>query len=142
MPENILFSTIIPVRITDLNYGGHVGNDRILGLVHEARMQFLQSHGYSEMNAGGCGLIMRDAVLDFRKELFYADAISIELAADPPGKFGFDLYYQLSRYQADKKEIAALVKTGMITYSYALKKIVPMPDALHNILIKYHAPGH
>ena len=109
MPENILFSTIIPVRITDLNYGGHVGNDRILGLVHEARMQFLQSHGYSEMNAGGCGLIMRDAVLDFRKELFYADAISIELASDPPGKFGFDLYYQLSRYQADKKEIAALV---------------------------------
>ena len=79
MPENILFSTIIPVRITDLNYGGHVGNDRILGLTHEARMQFLHSHGYTEMNAAGCGLIMRDAVLDFRKELFYGDAINIEM---------------------------------------------------------------
>ena len=45
-PEKFAYSTNIPVRITDINYGGHVGNDAILSLIHEARMQFLENHGY------------------------------------------------------------------------------------------------
>jgi acyl-CoA thioesterase FadM len=60
LPEAFSFSTNIPVRITDLNYGGHVGNDAFLSLLHEARMQFLQQFGYSEMNVEGVGLIMSD----------------------------------------------------------------------------------
>ena len=32
MPEKFIFTTELPVRITDLNYGGHVGNDVFLSL--------------------------------------------------------------------------------------------------------------
>ena len=46
LPERFLFSASIPVRITDLNYGAHVGNDTILSLMHEARVQFLRLFGY------------------------------------------------------------------------------------------------
>ena len=53
LPGDFKFSTTIPVRITDLNYGGHVGNDAILSIIHEARMQFLHHFGYSEINFGG-----------------------------------------------------------------------------------------
>ena len=35
--ENPLFITTIHVRIGDINYGGHVGNDAILSIIHEAR---------------------------------------------------------------------------------------------------------
>ena len=28
--EILIYSTEIPVRITDINYGGHLGNDSIL----------------------------------------------------------------------------------------------------------------
>ena len=45
LPETFTFSTIIKIRITDINYGGHVGNDSFLSLVHEARLQFLASNG-------------------------------------------------------------------------------------------------
>ena len=38
LPANFNFSCIIPIRITDLNYGGHVGNDAVLSLIHEARI--------------------------------------------------------------------------------------------------------
>jgi acyl-CoA thioesterase FadM len=35
------FHTDIVVRTTDLNYGGHLGNDKLLSLIHEARVAFL-----------------------------------------------------------------------------------------------------
>ena len=71
-PQQFSFSAEIPVRITDLNYGGHVGNDTILSILHEARAQFLRYHGYSELNLHGVGLIMSDVGIEFKSELFYA----------------------------------------------------------------------
>ena len=47
LPESFKFSTIMKIRITDLNYGGHVGNDSFLSLIHEARQQFLNHFNYS-----------------------------------------------------------------------------------------------
>lgn len=49
LPESFLFSTTIAVRITDLNYGNHLANDKVLSILHEARMQFFQHYGYSEV---------------------------------------------------------------------------------------------
>ena len=69
LPKEFSFSTTIPIRITDLNYGGHVGNDTVLTLFHEARMQFLSFYGASEMNFGGVGLIMRN-VMSLKKRSF------------------------------------------------------------------------
>ena len=47
VPPQFTFSTQIPVRITDINYGGHLGNDALLALLHEARVQFLRRYGYT-----------------------------------------------------------------------------------------------
>ena len=62
------FNCEISVRTTDLNYGGHLGNDRMLALIHEARVAFLNSHGLSEMDCGGVSLIMGDAVIVYQGE--------------------------------------------------------------------------
>ena len=43
LPELFTFNTTIPIRITDLNYGNHVGNDTILSMIHEACVQFTVS---------------------------------------------------------------------------------------------------
>ena len=77
LPDNFSFTTSIQVRITDINYGGHVGNDAILSLVHEARMQFLKQLGYTELEFAGVGLIMADAAIEFRNELFYGDVVIV-----------------------------------------------------------------
>ena len=42
VPSTFSFQTTIPIRITDVNYGGHVGNDSILSILHEIRIQFLK----------------------------------------------------------------------------------------------------
>jgi acyl-CoA thioesterase FadM len=57
MPATYTFSTELTIRITDLNYGGHVGNDSFLSLIQEARQQYLKKLGYGELDFEGSALI-------------------------------------------------------------------------------------
>lgn len=132
LPKHFSFSTSLPIRITDVNYGGHVGNNIILSLIHEARVQFLQHAGYTELNIEGAGLIMSDVVIEFKKELFYGDSITVYVTADDFSRVGFDLFYQLVKDAT--REVAALAKTGMICFDYSLKKVVSVPEAAKQIL--------
>jgi acyl-CoA thioesterase FadM len=93
LPEPFYFSCIIPVRITDINYSGHVGNDTVLSILHEARMQFLKHLGYTEMQFGGAGMIMSDVAIEFKSELFYGDAVIASVKVREISKIGFDLLY-------------------------------------------------
>ena len=122
------FATTILVRITDINYGGHVGNDVFLSMMHEARQQFLYNYGYSELNFAGVGLIMVDAAIEYKKELNYGDAVKISVAALHFDKIGFDLHYLFEVENKDVKSIAAKAKSGMVCYDYDLKKKMPVPE--------------
>jgi acyl-CoA thioester hydrolase len=42
IPEQFIFETQLKVRIGDINYGGHMGNDAVLTLAHQARIEFLE----------------------------------------------------------------------------------------------------
>ncbi len=127
LPSSFSFTATIPVRITDLNYGNHVGNDAILSIIHEARMQFLTHHGFTELNCGGVGLIMSDVGIEFKKEVFYGDVLAVNIAATEFSSIGFDLYYQLLKTD---QTIVAAAKTGMICYNYEQKKIAQVPGVV------------
>lgn len=128
MPAVFPFKTSIPVRITDLNYGGHVGNDQILSMIHEARVQYLLYLGFEEMNLAGVGLIMRNVEIEFKSELFYGDIIQASVAAGDFSRIGFELYYRFEKEKENKKTLLVLAKTGMICYDYEAKKIVSLPE--------------
>lgn len=121
----------LTVRTTDLNYGGHLGNDRLLALVQEARVAFLASHGWSELDCGGAGLIMGDAAIVYRAEAFAGDALELEVAAVEPARVGFRLATRVTR-PADGAEVA-LIETGMICFDYARRKPVPLPAAVRAV---------
>jgi acyl-CoA thioester hydrolase len=127
LPEHFLFTAQIPVRVTDLNYGGHVGNDSILSLIHEIRVQFLIHHGYEEFNLAGAGLIMTDVAIEFRNELFYGDILWASVAAAEFSRVGFELYYKLEKKSGEKMVSVAFARTGMICYDYKAKKIISVP---------------
>ena len=93
-PEKNIFATEIKIRITDLNYGGHLGNDTMLSLLHEARVRFLKHFNYSEMDVEGVGIIMADAAIQFKTEAFYGERLKIEIAADEFTRVAFDLFYR------------------------------------------------
>jgi len=129
LPEHFNFSTVIKIRITDLNIGGHVGNDTFLSLMHEARHEFLKYHGYEELSFEGNGLIMTDAAIEYKQELAQGDEVKISVAADGFDKYGFDLFYKLEVINAIENILAAKAKTGMRCFDYTNKKLSLLPDS-------------
>ncbi|ODT35471.1 MAG: thioesterase [Sphingobacteriales bacterium 41-5] len=134
LPEKFSFVTEIPVRITDVNYGGHVGNDSILGILHEARLRFLKHHGYSEMDLGGSGMIMADVAIEFKHEAFYGDTVIASVAANDFQRVSFDIYYKLEKESNGEKLTVAIAKTGLVCYNYSSKKNCNLPVEVVNQL--------
>src|ERR1044072_3134465 len=135
LPANFPFTTTIPIRITDVNYGGHVGNDSVLSIIHEARVQFLRSYGYEELNLEGIGLIMSDVTIEFKSELFYGESIVAHVSAGAFSKVSFDIYYKFVKKGVEelgsrggKEEIVVVAKTNMVSFNYEKRKIVALPE--------------
>jgi acyl-CoA thioester hydrolase len=125
LPDNFTFQTTIPVRISDINYGNHLGNDAVLSMMHEARVQFLKSFGYTELDLEGAGLIMADTAIIYKGEGFYGDILTVKVAATDLSKYGFDLVYWFENQAG--KEIAR-AKTGMLCFNYATRKLMSLPE--------------
>jgi len=134
LPEIFSFSTPFVVRITDLNYGNHVGNDSVLSFIHEARVQYLGSLGFSELNLGGVGMIMADAALVFKNEIYYGDELLISVQPVEFNRVGFDLIYKIEKKLEDGLLTVAIAKTAMVCYDYGLKKVTALPDDAKNKL--------
>ncbi len=134
-PDKYLTTVFIPIRITDINYGNHLGNDSFVSIIHEARVQFLKEKGFSELNIGGAGLIMSDLAIEFKGEAFYGDKIKIDIGADEITNTSFSLYYLLSTTREGKNIILAKARTNMVCYNYELKKISVIPEEFKNILL-------
>jgi acyl-CoA thioester hydrolase len=134
LPESFSFTTSFTVHITDLNYGAHVGNDKVLSFLHEARVRYLQSLEYSELNIEGVGLIMADAALVFKNEMYYGDLLLISIQPAEFSRVGFDLIYKIEKKSEEQFIPVAFAKTAMICYDYSLKKVVTLPQAAKNKL--------
>lgn len=134
VPSNKIFTVTIPVRISDINYGNHVGNDAFVSILHEARVQWLHNYSFTELNIGGVGLLMSDLAVEFKQESFYGDTIEVQLSCGELFSAGFELYYQLFTNRKDKQLLLANAKTGMVCYDYSLKKVSAIPDILKSML--------
>ena len=129
------FSIDIPVRISDLNYADHVGNDSFLSIMHDARMLYLMSRGFTEMNVEGFGLIMADAGVEYKTQLKYGDVVKVEVGLDDFSSVGFDVYYRLTVQRNGQPKIAALGKTGMVLFDFQAQKMAPISAELKDRLI-------
>jgi len=128
LPATFRFTTVLPVRITDLNYGGHLGNDAMLSLLHEVRVQFLASLGEREVDpATQLGFIMADVAIEYKAEAFYGDVLHVEVGTNDLNKYGFDIIYQVKN-QYDR--LIALAKTGMLCFDYNTRKLRGVPPEL------------
>jgi acyl-CoA thioester hydrolase len=134
LPEKCITSFKIPVRITDINYGNHVGNNSMVEIIHEARMQFLLQYNFTEMNVCGTSLIMNELTIEFKNEAFYKDVIEVKIFVGEIAKVGFELFYSLSATRNNVSLIIANAKTGMVCFNYNAKKVESMPEELKKIL--------
>src|SRR5690554_5189218 len=113
LQNNYLFTTEITVRASDLNYGNHVGHDRILTLMQEARILYYRSLGFkNELNfEGPVGQVIADAAVQYKSETFLGDQLIIKVGVSDFNKYGFDMHYLIEN-KATGKEVAR-GKTGI-----------------------------
>jgi acyl-CoA thioester hydrolase len=134
LPINSLTKLTLTVRITDINYGNHLGNDALVGLLHEARVQWLNSLGYSELNIEGKSIIMSDLAVQYINEAFYGQSLEIELFSGEMSSAGFELFYEICVTQKNETKTIARAKTGLVFFDYTERKITAMPKSFEKIL--------
>jgi acyl-CoA thioesterase FadM len=131
LPERFPFATEIEVRVTDLNYGQHLGNDSLLGLIHEARVRFLRAQGLHELDFEGRSLIMVDAAICYRAEGFAGDRLTFEVAVALTGRAACDFLYRVTR-PADGRLVAE-AKTGVVFLDPRTRKVGALPAAARRL---------
>ncbi|UEG48522.1 thioesterase family protein [Ferruginibacter lapsinanis] len=134
IPEKKIATVSIPVRIYDINYGNHVGNDSFVSIIHEARIQWLKQYNFSELNINGAAVIMRGLSVEFKSEAFYGDVLSIEISSGEISALSFELFYRITTTRNDKSILIAHAKTDMACFDYTKKKVMPVPIVLNEIL--------
>jgi acyl-CoA thioester hydrolase len=132
-PDNSCFETNITVSISDINYGGHMGNDRFLLMMQEARVRWFQSLGFKNEKdiVPPVGIIVADAALQYKAEVFHGETITVELAIGDRTPKGFDLYYKLTK---ESSQIAALGKTAILFVNYSTRKLAAIPDEVNRLI--------
>jgi acyl-CoA thioester hydrolase len=135
IPKNKIFNTNIAIRITDINYGNHVGNDALVSIVHEARMQWLTKNNFTELNIGGAALIMADLAVEYKAESFYGDTLNVAISIGEITKISFDIFYEITTTRNDKKILIANAKTGMVCFDYEARKVMSIPEQFLKFLI-------
>ncbi|MER2553735.1 MAG: thioesterase family protein [Thauera sp.] len=126
LPASFAFSTDIPLLVSHINYGNHLDNAQLLGLVSEARVRFLKSMGYGELDVEGLGIIVADAALQYRSEAFHGETMRVAMAAGDFHTHGCDLPWQMTE-AASGREVAR-GKTGIVFFDYRERCKAPVPD--------------
>lgn len=134
LPEKFVFGCEMSVRASDLNYGGHVGNDRMLTLMQEARILFYNHLGFKdELHLDGdVGQVISDALVIYKSESFLGDHLRIKIAVGDFTKYGFDLIYLVINQTTGKE--AARGKTGIVCFDYMKRKVASVPPQLLALL--------
>jgi acyl-CoA thioester hydrolase len=125
------FSMPYTVRVADINYGGHVSNAVVLNYFQDARIGYLQAlGGFTELEIGGCGMILPEAHLQYRAEMFLGDQLEIGVRCSELRKSAFILEYRIER----GGELMVEGTTNLVAYDYQNHKPVRLPESFRQAI--------
>lgn len=127
LPDTFAYFTELTVRIQDINYGNHVGNDAFVSLLHEARIRYFNHLGYSETDIEGCAIVISDLAVVYKAQARHKDRLKIQMAAGEFNRYGCDIFYRVTRVPGSTLVLEA--KTGIVFFNYLENKVVRMPEA-------------
>ncbi|WP_286033637.1 acyl-CoA thioesterase [Fusobacterium necrogenes] len=122
------------IQKDDINYGGHVGNERALLFFQMVRMRFFEFLGVSEMDLGdGNGVIQKNAFVEYNRELFLNDTISIKIVNIEFSKLSFNIKYEIYN-ESNEKVING--STLLVCFDYSNRKVKKLPDFFKEKVLK------
>ncbi|MCD6581714.1 MAG: acyl-CoA thioesterase [Desulfuromusa sp.] len=132
--EQFKFQFAYRVGVADINFGGHVANSAVLNFFQDARIAYLAALGpYSEIDLGGCGIIMPEAHVYFRKEMFLGDQLSIGVKSRNLKRSSWVMEYRIER----NAELTAEGETPLICFNYQTRKPCRIPAEFREVLAAF-----
>ena len=128
----MLFRHELAVRITDLNYGNHLGHDTLVSLLHEARAAFFRHLGFEEWDTEGCALVVVDLVVSYRAEARFGQVLEVAIGLGDVGSRSCELLYRVT--DRNRGTVVALAMTGVVFLDPSTHRVVTIPAAFKQAL--------
>ena len=129
-----MFSVNYKDTISDINYGGHMGNERALLLFQQSRIELFKSLGVTEINVGdNVGTIQKDAHVYYKGEVHLGDELRIIIKNIDIKKTSLNFIYSV-----EKKEGGIVLEgsTIIVAFDYGKKKVARFSQEFLNELEK------
>lgn len=120
------------VRVTDLNYGNHLGLPQVSCMAHNARLCFLKSLGLSEMDIGGCAVMIVASHIELKAESLHGDMLRFFVSIEIISKTKFQCH--ISVLNPDKDILVATIEDTLVCYDYERKRVVAVPDSFKHLI--------
>lgn len=114
IPERFQYRVELPIMLSRINRGDHLGNDSLVAFLNEARVQFMTARGVPEYSEGGATMINADLAVIYKSEARYRERLLIEMAAQDFHRYGCDIVYRV--IEARSERLIALAKTAHLHY--------------------------
>ncbi len=132
--QNFRFQFARQVGVADVNYGGHVSNAAVLNFFQDARIAYLAKLGpFSELDLGGCGMIMPEAKVYYHREMFLGDLLTVALRAEPVKRTRIRMFYRVTRHE----QLTAEGETLLGCFDYNRRKPCPTPADFLAALVNF-----
>lgn len=132
--EGFLFTMPYTVRIADINYGGHVSNAAVLNFFQDARIGYLQNLGpFSEIDIGGCGIILPEAQVQYRAEMFLHDRLVMGARVEGMKNSSFVMQYRIER----DGQVTATGTTALVAFDYQRRRPCRLPQAFRQAITAF-----
>lgn len=124
----------LQVRISDLNYGQHLGHDALVSLLHQARVSWWAAHGLAEWDIGGVGTVIADLAVEYRAEAFWGDCLTVEIAVGEMGRKGAEIWHRIVKPHPEGEQDIAIARIGMVFFDFQSRQAVAVPEAFHQVI--------
>jgi acyl-CoA thioester hydrolase len=130
LPAKFNFSTEIPIRVSDINRGNHLGHVAMLAMLEEARTRFLAALNINLEGNSNNGYLVTDVAIVYKRQAYYQQTLKIEMAANDFHGKSFDFVYRVS--EASSGTEVARAKTGHLLFDFQTQKVAPITPEFRN----------
>lgn len=128
-----MYSEKFKLSIRDINYANHLDHLALLNYLHETRVRFLRSQGYTELDVDGLGsgLVVAELNCNYRAECFYGDEIEVQLSLELISPTRLVFHYTL--YKANRVLVAtARIRVAFLNMHH---KVIAVPNYLRLLAV-------
>jgi len=131
-PEKVIHRHRLEVRVTDLNYGRHLGHVELVGLLHEARVGMLARFDAEELDIDGTMLMVVDLAVSYRAEATLGQELVVEMGAERTGSRGAVIRYRVANAATDRT--VAVARTGLLFRDLDTGKLSALPATMRRLM--------